>query len=265
MAGIKKRKLLKERIKLDRILYKKKRGYQIAGEELPSDKPVIPVWIKGVVGAFFVCFFFFSNYLARVVIDSWLALGQYIGSHTIETSLENLLSGWKVLNFTRFWLYYVVILCIALLLSGVIYKKLKVKFQVIARGQEGDNRLTEKKEIQEQYVAVPEKDHSFPGVGGIPISYWTDYYYIDTDTVNSLIIGASRSGKGESEIVPMIDILSRAEEQSSMVLNDPKGELYAASKETPEKCGYQVEVLNMIDPMQSMSLQVLSLTIEAWN
>lgn len=265
MAGVKQRKTIRQRIKWDRLTYKKKRGYAIAGEELPSDKSEVPLWIWFVVGGFFVFFFFSSNYIGGVLIDSWAALGRYISNKKIETSVEKLFSSWNAVNFNRFWLYYVVILLIDLLLSGVIYKKLKVKFQVLARGQEGDNRLTERIEIQEQYVEIPEKDERFPGVGGVPISHWECYYYIDTDTVNTLVIGASRSGKGESEIIPMIDNLSRAEEQSSIVANDPKGELYAASKETLEARGYQVEVLNMIDPMQSMSFQVLSLTIEAWN
>ena len=44
-----------------------------------------------------------------------------------------------------------------------------------------------------------------------------------------------------------------------MVLNDPKGELYAASKETLEALGYHVEVLNLMNPNQSMSYDLLEI------
>ncbi|PFR69671.1 conjugal transfer protein, partial [Bacillus cereus] len=85
-----------------------------------------------------------------------------------------------------------------------------------------------------------------------------------TSTVNTAILGVSRSGKGEMLVVPMIDNLSRAENQSSMVVNDPKGELYSASKVTLEKRGYDVEVLNILDPLQGMSYNPLQLAIDAW-
>lgn len=47
-------------------------------------------------------------------------------------------------------------------------------------------------------------------------------------------------------------------------MNDPKGELYSASKETLEKRGYHVEVLNLMKPMESMSYQILQLVIDAY-
>ncbi|WP_054637615.1 VirD4-like conjugal transfer protein, CD1115 family, partial [Thalassobacillus sp. C254] len=40
--------------------------------------------------------------------------------------------------------------------------------------------------------------------------------------------------------------------------------LYATSKETLEKRGYHVEVLNLVDPLQSMSYQVLQIVIDAY-
>ncbi len=77
--------------------------------------------------------------------------------------------------------------------------------------------------------------------------------YIDDSAVNNLLIGTTRSGKGETYIVPMIDIYSRAEKQASMIINDPKGELYAMSKKTLEYREYDVYVLNLINPDCSMS------------
>ena len=45
----------------------------------------------------------------------------------------------------------------------------------------------------------------------------------------------TRSGKGEMFVFPIIDILSRAEEKASLVITDPKLELYKSSFQTLKK------------------------------
>ncbi|WP_324253515.1 type IV secretory system conjugative DNA transfer family protein, partial [Bacillus anthracis] len=147
----------------------------------------------------------------------------------------------------------------------LVYSKVNYRSdENVAYGQKGDSRFTTIEEIQEQYREIPEKTDTFEGYGGVPVSHYKDKYYVDTDTVNTAILGVSRSGKGETIVVPMIDNLSRAKNQSSMVVNDPKGELYSASKETLEKRGYDVQVLNILDPLQGMSYNPLQLVIDAW-
>lgn len=47
---------------------------------------------------------------------------------------------------------------------------------------------------------------------------------------------------------PTIDLYSRAEIKSSLVINDPKLELYKASYETLKRRGYIPLVLNLADP-----------------
>lgn len=90
----------------------------------------------------------------------------------------------------------------------------------------------------------------------------TGYYAIDQTTVNNLVIGISRSGKGETLMMPFVDIISRAQQKASMVLNDPKGELYQMSYKTLRKRGYNVQVLNIQDTDYSMSYNPLEKIIE---
>lgn len=87
---------------------------------------------------------------------------------------------------------------------------------------------------------------------------------VDDSAVNNLIIGTTRSGKGEMFVFPTIDAYSRGTEKPSMVFNDPKGELYRASKETLEKRGYHLEVLNLDNPNESMSYNLLQLIKDAY-
>lgn len=147
-----------------------------------------------------------------------------------------------------------------------VFLKLKINYsaKTIAYGQKGDSRLTTPDELKKQFVAIPDCKKSFPGYGGIPISHYRSKYYIDTQTNHTIVVGTSRSGKGQTMVLPTLDNLSRAEKQSSMVINDPKGELYAAASETFRKRGYNVYLLNMDDPSKGMSYNPLSLVLQKW-
>ncbi|MFD4820119.1 VirD4-like conjugal transfer protein, CD1115 family [Peribacillus butanolivorans] len=160
--------------------------------------------------------------------------------------------------------FYGVFALIALVFSSVVIYKIRSNFRTLEDGQKGTSRFTSLEEMKKQYKAVPEKTHEFEGKGGVPISRYKNKLFIDDSPVNNLWIGTTRSGKGEIGMFSMIDIYSRAEEKAAMVINDPKGELYSASKETLEKRGYHVEVLNLMKPMESMSYQILQLVIDAY-
>lgn len=154
---------------------------------------------------------------------------------------------------------------------------IKKAFNEIEDGQKGTARFATREEIANQYRAVPIKNIGFEGKGGVPIARGIHQFkdnhgnvkkeevmYIDDSSVNNLIIGTTRSGKGETFVVPTIDIYSRAEKKASMVINDPKGELIAMSRETLEKRGYDVLLLNLTEPMNSMSYNPLELIIKAY-
>ena len=78
------------------------------------------------------------------------------------------------------------------------------------------------------------------------------------------MIGMTRSGKGETYVFPSIDIYSRAEKKSSMIIVDPKLELVKSSYETLQKRGYEIHILNLTDPRDSMGFNPLQLVIDAY-
>ena len=81
---------------------------------------------------------------------------------------------------------------------------------------------------------------------------------------NNLCIGITRSGKGEMYVIPSIDVYSRAEKKTSMVVLDPKTELYKTSKETLEERGYDVYLLSLVDPEHSMGFNPLNQVINLY-
>lgn len=250
-------------------------SYKVDGEDLPERKKIVKK--KIAMTAFFVSIILLAVNLFVVTLLN--IAEEFMATQNSANDVSELLSGnysdvFQFSNALRFdipQIIYAVYAVAGVILGFWIYSKLGYGSEEdIAYGQKGDSRWTELEELQSQYKSVPNKPkdypgiNSFKGIGGIPIAHYKNKYFIDTDTVNTGILGVSRSGKGETTITPMIDILSRAEIQSSMVLNDPKGELYAASKDTLEARGYDVQVLNLQDPMQSMSYNPLQLVVEAW-
>lgn len=244
--------------------------YQVDGEGLPEHNKKYNK--KAFVIAISLTLFFIVgvNYLTMSIKSLMIGISNIPkDTPSLFDILEvDMNSAFKISNaitpvFNVQWGF--VLLVIATILFFLIYSKFNYKDDSgIAYGQKGDSRFTTLEEIKQQYIEIPEKEQEFKGVGGIPISHHKNKYYIDVDPVNSCILGVSRSGKGEVIITPTIDILSRAKEKSSLVVNDPKGELYAGSKDTLERRGYDVQVLNLQDPLQSMSYNPLELVKVAW-
>lgn len=237
--------------------------YKVDGEKLPkrgiSKKTILLLLISSLF------LFFIINLILNVFKTLLISIFSLFSESSNSKEIEQASILESAFSFGFSISVYAFIYLLILLFVYMAYQKFSYgSEEQVAYGQKGDSRLTTIKELLNQYPKIPEKEIEFEGVGGIPISHYKSDYFIDTDTVNSCIVGVSRSGKGEMVVVPMIDNLSRAKVKSSMVINDPKGELFAASKETLEKRGYRVEILNIQDPSQSMSYNPLSLVIEAF-
>ncbi|QWI41136.1 VirD4-like conjugal transfer protein, CD1115 family [Bacillus mycoides] len=161
-------------------------------------------------------------------------------------------------------IYYMLVFLVVIgTIARTVYK-LKSSFKNLNNHEKGSSRFTTVEELKKQYRAVPDREKSFKGGGGVVISRLGDKVFIDDSPVNNLIIGTTRSGKGETFVFPTIDVYSRAEHKPSLIFNDPKGELFSASKETLEERGYHIEVLNLLNPLDSMSYNLLQLVKDAY-
>ena len=241
----------------------KKRPY-IDGEDLPDEKNRKDRRMSLCLAVItFFAVILASNYLMNLFFETITTDFQF--DFFSESQAEFIWFRWYWLFRIRSMQFFLITIFLALILAFVAYKRFGRRIERLNYGQKGDHRFATLKEIKEQYVEIPDKKEIFNSIGGVPISHHGNKYYIDLDTVNSLFLGTSRSGKGEAHVIPLIDILSRAMEKCAMVVNDPKGELFSAAKEILEERGYEVQVLNILDPMQGMSYNPLQLVIEAWH
>jgi len=84
--------------------------------------------------------------------------------------------------------------------------------------------------------------------GGVPVLYdaETRRLYIDVSDTHSLVYGATGSLKTRTVVSPCIKVLGYAGE--SMIINDPKGELYTRHAGTLKKQGYNIVEINFRNP-----------------
>ena len=87
-------------------------------------------------------------------------------------------------------------------------------------------------------------------------------YYVGDDS-HVLCIGATRSGKSRCLVVQSICTLGLAGE--SIVVSDPKAELFHYTAEFLKKLGYEVLVIDFKTPMKSMRYNLLQPIIDAIN
>lgn len=160
------------------------------------------------------------------------------------------------------YIFYIALLIIDVFHTCTLAYRIYTSYSDMNIGQKGTSRWTTTDEIKEQYKEVPDKDKSFPGYGGIPVARIENKLYIDDTNTNSLVLGITRSGKGEMFVVPCIDLYSRGAEKASMVVLDMKMELICRSYTTLVERGYDVEFLNIQDPSMGIQYNPLELIVK---
>ena len=151
-----------------------------------------------------------------------------------------------------------------LVTDGILLYKVKVSWseEHFNLGQKGTARFTTTEEIREQYKEIEPLEVTYPGNPGILIARYGKKLHIDDSVVSNLILGITRSGKGEVFVKTSLEIYSRAENQPSLVINDPKLELYKVFAPVLEQRGYEVHLLNASNPKLSMGFNPVSVALK---
>lgn len=84
--------------------------------------------------------------------------------------------------------------------------------------------------------------------GGTPLVYDKEAAYVDNGESHTLVIGATGSGKTQGIINPTVQMLIKGRE--SMIISDPKGEIYHDNSGIMRELGYQIIILNFRDPQK---------------
>lgn len=195
-----------------------------------------------------------------------------IGVNIIDIMIKGLfyndrpnISKWILLKLNaRFYYVYIVIYIIFLFAYIKLVLNIKASYKDIKSGQKGTSRFATMDEIKKQYIRIPEKDIGFDGYGGIPIARDGEFIFIDDSNTNSLLLGITRSGKGEIFVLPMLDIYSRSKLKPSIIISDTKGELTRLAYRMLVERGYDVKVINLLDLNNTNCYNPLQLIIDAY-
>ncbi len=120
----------------------------------------------------------------------------------------------------------------------------------------GYSRWAKDKEIQAELKMVsPQAETS--EAAGVPLILKDTQAWVDDGEYHTLVIGATGSGKTQTVIKPTVQLLAKKGE--SMIITDPKGEIYESSAEMLRSKGYDVQVLNFRDPQMGSGWNPLSM------
>jgi len=212
-----------------------------------------------------------SFFVANFIISFLREIGNFLIAFMDDPDIVNF-------NFSWDWFLtvhgdmlmgYVIFYLLVIVLIVKISYNIKMNFDDLDSGQHGSRRFEDVKELKKQYKVIPSKTEEYEGSGGVIIGGVNEKgrsyrLMIDESPVHTMCIGITRSGKGETFVVPMLDVLSRAKDKPSLVVNDPKGELAGASYDTLVKRGYEVHVFNLIQQHMGMGFNPLQMVINAW-
>ena len=120
----------------------------------------------------------------------------------------------------------------------------------------GYSRWAKEKEIKEELECVKIQQKRSK-TAGVPLILNKEEMWVDNSEYHSLVIGATGSGKTQTVILPLVHSLAKARE--SMIITDPKGEIYEKTSVMLRKKGYQILLLNFRDPQNGNAWNPMSL------
>ena len=83
---------------------------------------------------------------------------------------------------------------------------------------------------------------------GIPLKMTPKKVWVDNGGYHNLVIGSTGAGKTQTTVLPMVNLLAKHDE--SMIITDPKGEIYEGTSNYLKSLGYNIVLLNFRDPQQ---------------
>ena len=203
-----------------------------------------------------------KKYLFLFLIAFWIS---YIAGFIIDCILKRgfdirYLFGKETLGL--FALFFLGFLAVVLLYYYRHYWLLHSK--KIMEGKEGDLHLSanleqshfqSEEELERNYTVLDFEELKDTDIKGTPIKEEEKDGHLKitlAKPAHALILGTTGSGKTATYVSPMIQILSEARNHPSMLISDPKGELYSSHAKALEKKGYEVKVLDLRNPYNSV-------------
>lgn len=202
-------------------------------------------------------FCIFCVALLYVVAIGLLNIVEFISSSTLWGF--NPIPAFTEYFFPTMVLYLICLILIIASVSSYFFDREKgLGVQSGKKEKGGYARWAKEKELQSQgdIKKVNPRSDTIP-YAGIPIMNNGKEIWVDDGEYHNLIIGATGSGKTQIMVNPLVKLLAKHGE--SMIVTDPKGEIYEENANLLREKGYNIVVLNFRDPLKGNSWNPLTL------
>ena len=153
--------------------------------------------------------------------------------------------------------YICVLIAIIMSVSSLFFEREKgIGISTDPKKEKGYSRWATDKEMKKELKMVRAKDLK-SDAAGIPLINNGKEIWVDNGEYHNLIIGSTGSGKTEMIVQPMVKVLAKKGE--SMIITDPKGEIYESTASMLREKGYDVQVLNFRNPQAGSGWNPLTL------
>jgi len=154
-------------------------------------------------------------------------------------------------------LYVIIIVVIVTSVSSHFYEVEKgIGFTTGPKKEKNYSRWLTQKEMKKELKMIRPTDNQSQ-YAGIPLINNGKEIWVDNGEYHNLIIGSTGSGKTEMMVQPMVKTLAKKGE--SMIITDPKGEIYEKNAMELKEKGYNIVLLNFRDPQKGNSWNPLGL------
>ena len=138
--------------------------------------------------------------------------------------------------------------------------------KIINKNEHGSAKFADIKEIKNTFIK--EKIEN-PNSVGFPVWYEKKnkkfkYVYFDENSAHFLITGATGSGKSVGVVIPECIFFATSKEKHSVVITDPKGEIFEKTASIFNENGYEVITLDFRNPIFSKRINLMQPIINEW-
>ncbi|MBS5806205.1 MAG: type IV secretory system conjugative DNA transfer family protein [Firmicutes bacterium] len=157
-------------------------------------------------------------------------------------------------------------LIIGLILFILIIEPKLSRRKLKNNNEHGSSKFADIKEIKENF---DKEELNNINMSGFPVWYekekgkFKNVYY-DNKSPHYVLIGSTGSGKSITVSIPICIQFATAKEKHSVVLTDPKAELFKTTGKIFEENGYDVVTIDFRNPTKSSKINIMQPIIDEW-
>ena len=200
----------------------------------------------------FICFCIFLLYLIAIGVlnaSSLTTTGEFYGFVPFEAFSSDFIA--STLTF-----YILALVGIFVVVSSYFFDREKGFGFSTSKKDKGYSRWAKESEVKKQLVEVDPKAYTADAAGLVVINNGKKIW-VDNGEAHNIVVGSTGSGKTQAIVFPLVQSLAKRGE--SMIITDPKGEIYENTANMLRERGYNIVILNFRNPQNGNAWNPLGL------